>query len=76
MDNIPKRGRSHEQDHDDPELWVYYPLLRKHFGQWYEDHNYGPKMKISIDGLDIYQEADWERVSGLIKQEKKALGLK
>ncbi|MFN8649233.1 deoxynucleoside kinase, partial [Streptococcus sp.] len=76
MDNIQKRGRSYEQVDDNPELLAYYKLLHQHYGQWYEDYDYGPKMKISTDNLDIAQEADWQKAFGLIEQEMKNLGLR
>ena len=76
MANIKKRGRSYEQVDANPELLAYYKLLHKHYGQWYEDYNYGPKMKISTDDLDIAQEADWQKAFGLIEQEMKNLGLR
>lgn len=76
LDNIKKRGRSYEQVDHHPDLLAYYQLLHKHYGQWYEDYCYGPKMKISTDDLDISQEADWEKVFTLIDQEMKTLGLR
>ncbi|MFN8650247.1 deoxynucleoside kinase, partial [Streptococcus sp.] len=76
MANIKKRGRSYEQVDANPELLAYYKLLHKHYSQWYEDYNYGPKMKISTDDLDIAQEADWQKAFGLIEQEMKKLGLR
>lgn len=76
MENIKKRGRSYEQVDDNPELLVYYELLHRHYGEWYENYNYGPKMKINTDELDISHDEDWEKVFALIDQEMTNLGLK
>lgn len=76
MENIKKRGRSYEQVDDNPELLAYYELLHRHYGEWYENYNYGPKMKINTDELDISHDEDWEKVFALIDQEMTNLGLK
>lgn len=76
MENIKKRGRSYEQVDDNPELLAYYELLHRHYGEWYENYNYGPKMKINTDELDISHDEDWEKAFALIDQEMTNLGLK
>ena len=76
MTNIEKRGRSYEQVNDNPELLAYYQLLHRHYGEWYENYNYGPKMKINTDELDISFDEDWERAYAMIEKEMVALGLK
>lgn len=75
LDNIKKRGRSYEQVDDNPELLAYYQLLHRHYSQWFDDYHYGPKLKISTDGVDISQTDDWEKVYALIEQELQNLGL-
>lgn len=75
LDNIKKRGRSYEQVDDNPELLAYYQLLHCHYSQWFDDYHYGPKLKISTDGVDISQTDDWEKVYALIEQELQNLGL-
>ncbi|MGT2754739.1 deoxynucleoside kinase [Streptococcus ovis] len=76
MTNIEKRGRSYEQVNDNPELLAYYQLLHRHYGEWYENYNYGPKMKINTDELDISFDEDWEKAYAMIEKEMVALGLK
>lgn len=76
MENIKKRGRSYEQVDDNPDLLAYYELLHRHYGEWYENYNYGPKMKINTDELDISHDEDWEKAFALIEQEMVRLGLK
>lgn len=76
MENIKKRGRSYEQVDDNPELLAYYELLHRHYGEWYENYNYGPKMKINTDEFDISHDEDWEKAFALIDQEMTNLGLK
>ncbi len=76
MVNIEKRGRSYEQVNNNPELLAYYQLLHRHYGEWYENYNYGPKMKINTDELDISFDEDWERAYAMIEKEMVALGLK
>lgn len=76
MENIKKRGRSYEQVDDNPELLAYYELLHRHYGEWYENYNYGPKIKINTDELDISHDEDWEKAFALIDQEMTNLGLK
>lgn len=76
MANIEKRGRSYEQVNDNPELLAYYQLLHRHYGEWYENYNYGPKMKINTDELDISFDEDWEKAYAMIEKEMVALGLK
>lgn len=76
MANIEKRGRSYEQVNDNPELLAYYQLLHRHYGEWYENYNYGPKIKINTDELDISFDEDWEKAYAMIEKEMVALGLK
>lgn len=58
--HIKKRGRNFEQIDNDPELLAYYRLLHSEYKQWYEDYNYSPKIKISVDEFDIVEHPELE----------------
>ncbi|MFC5631444.1 MULTISPECIES: deoxynucleoside kinase [Streptococcus] len=68
MGNIKKRGRDFEQPTDENGLLDYYRLLHGHYGDWYDNYDYSPKMKIDTDHFDVTNDADWETVFAQIKE--------
>lgn len=68
MRNIKKRGRDFEQPTDENGLLDYYRLLHGHYGDWYDNYAYSPKMKIDTDHFDVTKDEDWEKVFIQIKE--------
>lgn len=68
MKNIKKRGRDFEQPTDENGLLDYYRLLHGHYGDWYDNYAYSPKMKIDTDYFDVTKDEDWEKVFIQIKE--------
>lgn len=67
--HIKMRDRSFEQIDHDPELLEYYRTLHSAYSDWYENYNYSPKMKISVDEYDIIADpSNEEKVMKLINK--------
>lgn len=67
LSNIQKRGRSFEQPTKENGLLDYYRQLHTAYGDWFEQYNYGPKLKIDADRYDVTQRADWQDVFAQIQ---------
>lgn len=68
LSNIKKRGRGFEQVEGNPELLEYYRTLHSLYGDWYEEYDVGPKMRIDASEYNIHLEDDWEEVFSLINE--------
>lgn len=67
--HIKMRDRSFEQIDHDPELLEYYRTLHESYSKWYEDYDYSPKMKISVDEHDIIANPNnEEKVMAMIEE--------
>ena len=67
--HIKMRDRSFEQIDHDPELLEYYRTLHESYSKWYEDYDYSPKMKISVDEYDIIANPNnEEKVMAMIEE--------
>ncbi len=53
LKRIKQRGRSYEQIDQDPSLLDYYRSLVEHYGPWYENYHYSPKVRIDGDRYDF-----------------------
>lgn len=73
--NIKKRGRDYEQVEGNPELLEYYTLLHGLYGDWFDNYDYSPKLRVSAGEFDIHEENDWEEVYALIRNKMKEEGL-
>ncbi|KFN92766.1 deoxynucleoside kinase [Tetragenococcus muriaticus] len=60
--NIKKRGRSFEQPTEENGLLSYYKQLHTAYGDWFEQYNHGPKLRIDADRYDVNNEKDWQNV--------------
>ena len=66
--HIKMRDRSFEQIDNDPDLLDYYKTLYDSYSSWYENYNFSPKMKISVDEYDIIADpSNEDKVMRLIK---------
>lgn len=65
MEHIKKRGRDYEQT---PEQVEYFKLLHSKYDPWFEEYNYSPKIKFSIDDYNMENEEDRKYILKTIKE--------
>ncbi|GEK28005.1 deoxynucleoside kinase [Furfurilactobacillus siliginis] len=58
LERIEKRGREYEQIATDPSLYEYYKQLNARYEAWYDNYDFGPKMKIDGDKYDFVESKD------------------
>lgn len=69
LKHIKMRDRSFEQIDHDPELLDYYKTLHSAYSKWYDNYDYSPKIKISVDEYDIIADpSNEEKVMEIINE--------
>ena len=76
LERISKRGRSFEQNADNPELYEYYQQVHGEYPDWYENYSVSPKIRIDGNKLDFVKNPDdLQTVFDLVDSELKKLDL-
>lgn len=76
INNIKKRGRDFEQPTEENGLLEYYRTLHNHYEEWFQNYNYGPKLRIKADQFDVNKDEDWNIVFEQIQEKMIELRLK